>query len=186
MGEDKDSGIERIKGKALKDDAEGWVTVKGNAGTVYAEVSSKHYSVMFEVPLHKKFPSEGSETVRELAKGEAIQALEPPKEETFSPAVRVKGRALSDGSVGWITVTKENVKPWTPFYKCAKATPIHNEMLVEGATVARELEVGEKVELLEGPKVEGKQIRIKARVEKDGTIGWMSIKDSDGKRSFAP
>merc|ERR1712194_736399 len=44
--EDKDAGITRLKGKCLKDELEGWITVKGNAGTVYVEPSSKYYSVV--------------------------------------------------------------------------------------------------------------------------------------------
>jgi len=183
--EDKEAGISRVKGKALNDDKEGWITIKGNAGTVYAEASSKHYTMLAEAPLQKKFASEGAEEIRKLAKGEALQVVEGPKEESFPPAVRVKGKALSDGVVGWITLKgSENVKPWQPFYKCLKALPLHDARNAEGAKVLRELAAEEVLELMEGPVEEGKELRMKGRAEKDGLVGWATIKDSEGKRSL--
>jgi len=113
--DDKVAGITRVKGKAMKDEAEGWITIKGNAGTVYAQASSKHYTVKEDVPLHKVFASTDATVIRVLEKGEAMHALEGPKDETIPPAVRVKGRAQSDGAVGWITLKGENMRPWSPF-----------------------------------------------------------------------
>merc|ERR1711904_595177 len=37
------SGVERIKAKALKDDAVGWVTTRGNQGTTFCQESTSHY-----------------------------------------------------------------------------------------------------------------------------------------------
>eukprot|EP00418_Pyrodinium_bahamense_P041526 CAMPEP_0179209472 /NCGR_PEP_ID=MMETSP0796-20121207/104471_1 /TAXON_ID=73915 /ORGANISM="Pyrodinium bahamense, Strain pbaha01" /LENGTH=245 /DNA_ID=CAMNT_0020914431 /DNA_START=1 /DNA_END=737 /DNA_ORIENTATION=+ len=150
-----DAGITRVKGKCAKDDQEGWVTTKGNAGTVYAAASSKHYCIVQEVPLQKKFATASTEVVRVLARDEMVLAVEDPKEEAFPPEVRVRGRAISDGAVGWITVKDENVKRWSPSYKCIKATPLHESVAVEGASVVRQLEVGERAELLEGPVEQG-------------------------------
>merc|ERR1719436_1409417 len=94
--EEQDSGVTRVKGRAVQDDAVGWVTIKGNAGTVYAEASTKHYRVSKETPLQKKFASM-AETTRLLASGEVVEVLEGPKEESFPPEVRVRCRAASDG-----------------------------------------------------------------------------------------
>lgn len=183
--EQKDAGITRVKGKSLKDEQVGWITVKGNAGTVYAEASGKHFCVLRDVPLTKKFPSNNpGEEVRILLKGEAMQALEGPKEETFAPEVRVKVKTMSDGMVGWMTLKNNNVKPWTPYYKCKAAAPIHDTLTVEGAKELRQAEVGESFELMEGPTQEGKELRMKARAEKDGALGWVTIKDAEGKRFF--
>jgi len=182
---DKDAGITRVKGKAMKDEQEGWITIKGNAGTVYAEASSKHYTVTDDVALQKQFSSSDSETVRMLEKGEAMQAIEGPKEESIAPAVRVKGRALSDGAIGWITLKGENVRPWSPYFSCLKSTPMYDAVVVEGATSVRTIEVGEVVELLENAaKEEGQEQRMKVRAEKDGAIGWVTAKGSDGMKFF--
>jgi len=178
---DKDAGITRVKGKAMKDDTEGWITIKGNAGTIYAEASSKHYTVTDDVPLQKQFASADAVTVRTLEKGEALQALEGPKEEAVQPATRVKGRALSDGAIGWITLKGDNVKPWSPYYNCLKAAPMHDAQAAEGATLVRQIAEGEVVELLEGPTKEGQDPRMKVRAEKDGAIGWVTVKSKSTK-----
>jgi len=182
---DKDAGITRVKGKATKDEKEGWITIRGNAGTVYAEASSKHFTVIEDVALHKQFASADADIVRMLDKGEALLATQGPKEETVQPAVRVKGRALSDGAIGWITLKGDNVRPWSPYFNCLKSTPMHDSLIVEGATLVRQTEVGEVVELLEGPtKEDGQEPRIKVRAEKDGAVGWVTVRGSDGTKFF--
>jgi len=179
--EDKSSGILRIEGKALKDKKVGWITIKGNAGTIYADASSKHYTVVAETPLQKHFSSETSGTIRMLVVGEAIHSLEGPKEETYPPQIRMKGRLLSDDTVGWITKA-DNVRPWSPYYKCVIATPLRCSDDTE-AEVIRQLSVGETVELQEGPMEQSDgAVRMKARAEKGGAVGWVTIKTADGKK----
>lgn len=179
---DGPSGVSRVKGKCLSDGAEGWLTTKGNAGTVYAEVSAKHYTVVQEVPLQKRFQTAGAETVRALATGEVVQVLEGPKEEVSNPEVRAKVRAVLDGVVGWVSVTKPAVLPWKAIYKCLVATPLQDVAKAEGSTTIREVAVGEILELIEGPVEDGKALRLKGRSAKDGAIGWATIRDEDGKK----
>jgi len=178
---DSTASITRVKGKALTDDKEGWVTIKGNAGTVYAEASSKYYSILKETPITKAFPSESSEKVRMLEAGEPFQVMEGPKEEKFAPANRAKVSALKDGAVGWITLKGTNVRSWSPFYKCVKPIALLDACAVEGAKEIRNLAPGETIELLEGPFEEGKDLRMQGRTEKDGQVGWVTIKDGSGK-----
>jgi len=184
-----EGGVTRIRGMCMKDKSPGWVTVKGNAGTVYAEPSTRHYTVLAQVSLHKQFATDASEKVRMLEKDEAVQILEGPREEKMEAVMRLKGRASSDGSVGWITVHDKNLKPWSPFYKCSNATVIHDGFQVKAAQIVRRVEVGEVVELTEGPRPE-KEIgvmRIKARAERDGAVGWITVKGNQGTvflRSF--
>merc|ERR1712045_1068687 len=77
--QDPVSGVTRVKCKARKDGAEGWVTLKGNAGTVYAESSSKHYFVVQEVPLHTHWMGTAKNRLRMLSEGETLEVLEGPK-----------------------------------------------------------------------------------------------------------
>jgi len=181
--EEKAAGITRVKGKALKDELVGWITIKGNAGTVYAEASAKHFCVLQEVPLTKQFPSASSgEEIRKLAKGEAMQVLEGPKEESYPPQMRAKVKATGDSAVGWITVDTEIMRPWTGNYTCKVAVPLQTTLAADGAEAVRELEVGETVELLDGPSEEGGALRMRARADKDGAAGWVTIRDAEGKR----
>merc|ERR1740121_3582052 len=183
---DESSGISRVQAKTLKDDLTGWVTLKGNAGTAYAEPSTKHYCVLRDVPLTKKFPGKDpGEEVRVLAKGEAMLALEGPKQETFAAETRIKVKAVNDNQVGWVTLKTEVLKPWTPFYRCKVATPVHETISSgEGAAVVRQAVVNEVFELIDGPTTDGAELRMKIRAEKDGVVGWVTLKDGAGKRVF--
>merc|ERR1712019_302690 len=99
---DAETGIARLPGKALQDGKEGWITTRGNAGTVYAEAATKYYSVKKEVELQKKFQSD-SESSRKMDIGETFQLLEGPRDEKAVPEVRAKVRCVKDGSIGWIS-----------------------------------------------------------------------------------
>jgi len=182
--EEETASITRVKGKALKDNVVGWITLKGNAGTVFGEASTKHWCILKEVPLTKKAASATpGDEVRVLAKGEAMHVAEQ-KKEAFAPEVRIRGKSLSDGAEGWLTLKPENLKPWTPLYKCKAAAPVFETSALEAAKEIRQAAVGESFELLEGPVIEGKALRMKAKAAKDGIVGWVSIKDSEGKRFF--
>jgi hypothetical protein len=183
--EDPDTpGVIRIQGLAKKDGVKGWVTSKGNAGTIYAEQTTKYFTVTKEVDLQKAFKSVDvqAETVRTLEVGEALQITDGPKDEKVPQAVRVKVRAVSDGSVGWTSLKDGFVKPWTPMYKCLEQVALHGSRVVEDSTEPlRELLKGENVELLEGPVSEGSARKIRCCAKKDGLVGWVVL-TSDGKR----
>eukprot|EP00927_Polykrikos_kofoidii_P065794 TRINITY_DN61510_c0_g1_i1.p1 TRINITY_DN61510_c0_g1~~TRINITY_DN61510_c0_g1_i1.p1 ORF type:complete len:2086 (-),score=507.96 TRINITY_DN61510_c0_g1_i1:169-6426(-) len=182
--EDPGSKLVRAQGKALKDGKEGWISTKGNAGTIFAEVTNKYYSVLDDVQLHTAFSSEEAKVVRTLTAGEKFQVVEGPKEETVAPEERFKVCALSDRAVGWISQKGENIKAWTPYYKCLVPTSVHDACVAEGATILRESLKNEVFELLQGPVEEGKALRIKGRAVKDGIFGWVSLKDCDNQRLF--
>merc|ERR1739845_172975 len=91
-----DSKLLRVKGRCISHEKEGWVTLKGNAGTVYAEQSTKHYKVLRETSLTKTMKSAGADEIRKLEVDEALEVLEGPKDETFAPEVRVKCKAMTD------------------------------------------------------------------------------------------
>merc|ERR1719174_2520109 len=90
------TGICRVLGTAVKGGEVGWITTKGNAGTVFAEVVPKYYSVLKEVHANKA-QAEGANTIRKLDVGETFKMLEGPREEKAHPEFRIKVRA-SDGS----------------------------------------------------------------------------------------
>jgi len=183
---EEETGIMRVKGRSVADNKEGWITIEGNAGSRYAEASTKHYTVLQDTTLTKTFPSEKSTVIRQLAKDEAILLLEGPKEESFQPEVRIKGRALSDGAVGWITMTGQNVRPWSPYYTCCKEVPMRSSQSIEGAEVVRQIEVDEMLELLEGPLrvADDQALQMKGRAQNDGKVGWVTIKESTGVGYF--
>jgi len=185
--EEKAAGITRLKVRATKDEKEGWVTTAGNKGTVYVEPHSKQYSVLQGQPLTKAFRTSGRastvEEVRTLEKGEVMELTEGPKEEQHPQETRLRVRALSDGAVGWISLQGSNVKAWSPYYKVLKAGPINDSKEADSAKTLRDTVAGEGLELLEGPELQDSgAVRMKARAEKDGVVGWVVIKDAGGAR----
>eukprot|EP00930_Biecheleria_cincta_P057709 TRINITY_DN4359_c0_g2_i1.p1 TRINITY_DN4359_c0_g2~~TRINITY_DN4359_c0_g2_i1.p1 ORF type:complete len:2005 (+),score=603.41 TRINITY_DN4359_c0_g2_i1:55-6069(+) len=178
------SGVSRVKGKSCEDDKVGWITIKGNAGTVYAKASVKHYAVVKEIPLRKEKTAD-AETVRQLVEGEVLNVLEGPKSETHQPVMRVKVKASSDGAIGWVSTGASIVKRWNGNYKCSAATPLQSACKADGAELLRELAASEVLELQDGPVAEGDEMRIKVKAKKDGLIGWATLIDSTGKRLFS-
>merc|ERR1712187_239809 len=180
--EDSSTGVSRLPGKALQDGKDGWITLKGNAGTVYAEAATKYYSVKKETQLEKKFPSAGAESIRNMEVGETFQLIEGPREEKAQPETRAKVRCFSDGTVGWISKRGGLVKVWNPTYKCLDKLPMHDMKAgaaLEENKVVRELQKGESVELIEGPLEDEKDIKMKCRTVKDGLIGWVTMKAAE-------
>jgi len=181
--EDAASKVWRIEGKAVKDGKPGWITTKGSAGTVFAEATTKYYSVQIECSVQKT-PKSDAESLKTLKVGETFELLERPKEEKAAPQVRIKCRAVKDSIVGWVLGAGKTVVPWVPIYKCLKATQLQNQQAVEGAEVLAEVALGEKVELYDGPVEDGAVLRIQAKVVKDGSVGWLTLKDAEGKKIF--
>jgi len=172
-------GVERVKGKSSKDDVEGWVTVKGNAGTVYAKVNEKLYTVSKDVVLQSGFKSDSS-AIRTLTAGEAIEVNDSPKEERLVPANRAKVKVVSCGTEGWISVKPDVARPWTPNYKVIKAAKLYakNDSKED---VVRDINAGEALVFQEGPVEIDGHMWIKGSMRKDGAIGWSPIKDDSGK-----
>merc|ERR1719265_114258 len=89
-------GTMRLKGRAMSDNLEGWITVKGSAGTVFAAPSQHQALVLQETALLRSAPttaganSGASEEVCTLAKDDVVNFDETPIEEAAPPVTRVK------------------------------------------------------------------------------------------------
>jgi len=184
--EDKAAGVTRIRALCNRDKKVGWVTVQGNAGTVYAEESGRQYVAARSTPMQRGFSS-STATTRTLEAGETIEVIEGPKDEHGERVFRLKCRAVADGKTGWITQKDGNVKPWSPFYRCVAPIAMGDGFEVESAQNLRRLEPGELVELVEGPTEESVVgvLRMKCRAEKDGATGWVTIMGSKGTQFVA-
>lgn len=183
--EDDTAGCTRIKVTASKDGKEGWVTTKGNAGSLYAEQSGTIYTMTAEMPLQAGFESDSAK-VGTLKEGSSIELIKGPIEEKPDTEVRVRGRVTSSGQTGWLTLTGDNLKPWGPRYRCVHGTAINDvaDVASEAAKTLRKLEVGETVELLEGPTLEAGAgiMRLRGKADRDGVVGWISIAGNQGKQ----
>jgi len=186
IGDLKDlAGITRARGKDIKGGMEGWLTLKGNAGTVFAEPISNHYCVRRELELQKRLGATSTDTIRTLEVGETFQVFEGPTSEKVAPDAHVKVRALSDKAVGWVANRADTIKKWTPMYRCLVPSPVQD---TRGATevtkTLRELAKGEPFELLVGPVEELQELRMFGRAPSDGLTGWVTLKAENGTKHF--
>merc|ERR1712151_112338 len=125
------SGVSRVQGKATKSGAVGWITTKGNAGTIFAEVVAKNYVVQKEMELCRS--SDCSSVMRKIDIGETFKVQEGPKEEKSAPEARIKVRTATDGVEGW--VSKNGLRQWSPEYRVvANSTPLQDTRDITEAT----------------------------------------------------
>jgi len=111
---EKDKAVQRVNCRALRDGKEGWITSKGNQGTIFLE-PCKTYRVEREAPLRERV-EKSCAAVRTLEVGEVVKALGNPREErpAFRKGVRV--RSCEDGSTGWVLFfvgQNDPLRPWT-------------------------------------------------------------------------
>lgn len=179
--EDGETGVFRVHCRAVKDGAEGWVTLKGNYGTVYVQETGRQYTVVRKIPLQSGFQA-SSDEVRMIAEGEVFDVKDAAKEEQAEPVVRAQVRAVSSGAVGWVSVRPKTLRLWAPRYKCVQKAEL-KEKLEASSQVVRAVEIGETFELLDGPKEEttGGGLRFKVKASKDGVVGWIAAVDKGGK-----
>mmetsp|Transcript_122013 Transcript_122013/g.304481 ORF Transcript_122013/g.304481 Transcript_122013/m.304481 type:complete len:1901 (-) Transcript_122013:56-5758(-) len=179
--EDDKRGMSRIHVRTKLDGKEGWVTMKGNQGTAYMEQSDRHHICKVAVPLEQRFEC-GSALVRSLEAGELFEIREGPQAQVKEGASRLKGRSLSDGTVGWFNGPNDITVPWTPLYTCRQGTTLTDGLEVSTSKAVRKLEPGEQLEALDMPVVEKATglMRVRLRCERDGACGFVTVRSSQG------
>eukprot|EP00933_Yihiella_yeosuensis_P013384 TRINITY_DN1242_c0_g1_i1.p1 TRINITY_DN1242_c0_g1~~TRINITY_DN1242_c0_g1_i1.p1 ORF type:complete len:896 (+),score=237.61 TRINITY_DN1242_c0_g1_i1:3-2690(+) len=175
---DEKRQLHRVKVRSKVDSKEGWVTMKGNQGTVYVADSSQHYTCTENVPLETALSS-GSQVVRQLDQGEVFELTGEPTKEVKKGLFLARGRT-SAGVEGWFPTSR--MSRWSACQKCVHSTKLLDRADAE-AEVLREVDVGEDVEALEVPKAvsaDGKvSLYVRVRLPKDGKTGFISVKDQD-------
>lgn len=107
--EDETAGVLRVRAKAMKDGAEGWISLKGNKGTDYLVDGGFLFKVVKDTIMTAAFELDApvdknkKDPTRKLKEGELLEVREWPKLEEKSNLTRMKCKAKSDGLVGWVT-----------------------------------------------------------------------------------
>mmetsp|Transcript_40294 Transcript_40294/g.72110 ORF Transcript_40294/g.72110 Transcript_40294/m.72110 type:complete len:432 (-) Transcript_40294:122-1417(-) len=104
----------RLKVKAMKDGAEGWVTISGNQGTVFLKEGGHSFKVVKETILTESFSLDGAgskeasrrlrDEPRKLKPGELVEVRTWMMKDEKSGLMRMKCKTMTDGVVGWATV----------------------------------------------------------------------------------
>jgi len=96
------SGILRIRCRAVKDKAEGWVSIESDKGTVFLKPCSKYY--VCSKPLLMKSGEEAScPIVRSLVVGDVIEIMEYPANTV--KVEQVRARFVGSDDTGWVNRT---------------------------------------------------------------------------------
>lgn len=182
--EQTDADITRLRLKAVRDGKEGWVTLQGNQGTIFVELSKSHYVVAKKVSI-REGSSKDAHSIREMQVGEAVEALDSPKEEKPEGQTVLCARALDDGKTGWVVFSggAPPMRPWHPKYVCKAVVPITPNLAAKDADAVRNAEVGETFEAIEGPMWDQttKSRRIRCATADDGVVGWATLRGNDSE-----
>jgi len=172
----------RVKVKTRSDSKEGWVTTRGNQGTVLVEDSRLHFTCIESVDLDK-LGAESSK-VRSLEPGEHFEFSEEPTKELQKGPQVAKGRVVASASErgeGWFSITS-SVQPWTSRQQCISATSLLDAPDAD-AKVVRELQADELLVALEVPvnSTASGSLFVQVRAESDSSVGFINFVDGDGK-----
>jgi len=108
---DESVDISRIKGCAMADRATGWITVTGNAGSVFLQECTPIYKVAKETRLTASAEAT-SDSLRLLREGERLEVLEWDRKDESSGVSRLRVKAKSDGTTGWVTKANSEGVPF--------------------------------------------------------------------------
>jgi Ca2+-binding EF-hand superfamily protein len=105
--EEPDTKTLRVKAKALKDDVEGYISVKSHTGnTAFLRDGGRVYRVVKETLITDDFDLDTMEEgkSRKLKVNEQVEVKEVPKKDDKTGMLRMRCKAKSDGRVGWATI----------------------------------------------------------------------------------
>jgi len=186
-GQEEDGGdISRKRFKSVRDGKEGWVTLKGNQGTIYVELSDSHFIADQDISM-RAGASRDSPVLRTVEAGEALLAKEPPKEVRPDPKMGARARSLEDGKSGWIVFApgpRAPVKPWKAKYVCKAPVDITSSLALQEGTVAvTKAEPGQSFQVVEGPALDAisGQRRVRLARGEEGIVGWATLRTAEGK-----
>merc|ERR1712232_41108 len=105
--------VMRVHAKAMTDDLEGFITLRGNQGTHFLEEGGDVFKVVAETILTEEFEIGGGaskdaskkvkDLTRKLKVGELVEGREWARKEESSGLMRMKCRVRTDGVTGWVT-----------------------------------------------------------------------------------
>jgi hypothetical protein len=146
----KASQMQRIRGRALLDGAEGWISVKGNQGTPFLRTTLKPcYKAVVDTELECDY-DEDSGKAGMLKADDLFELLEGPKEQE-TVTMRAKVKSMPEGTEGWMTVDKKGGD--NKIYKVCSNVVITDSEDIKASKVIKKLEVDDLIILLEGPKL---------------------------------
>jgi len=153
----------------------------------FADLVQQFYTVVKGIAVTSCFELSKCKTIRKSEVDDFVEVLEGPLTDGVSGLVRIRGRCVTDNSVGWITVKGNQGTPFLkqvskPFYVCNEEVQMDQEVDGKRQPLCN-LKPDEVVELLEGPKKTTFASTLRVRVKANGETGWITSKDKKGSIS---
>merc|ERR1712217_376301 len=141
-----------------------------------------YYRVMRPIYITDTHSIEDSKQVRKMEVNEIFEVEEGPKQDASIGVDRVRGRALRDGSAGWVT-TASNMNRSAPFLvhsgrylQVSRQTHLRSSENLSEENTLRILREKELVELLDWVPGDGVlPPRLNVRAHEEGTTGWATM-----------
>jgi len=139
-----------------------------------------------DITLTDGFEIQSAKKIRKLAVGELLEATGAERDDDSLGLLRVRCRVIRDGATGWVTVKSSGGASYLeraskPYLWCAEQVKLR-VALEEDSVVARELQPGEVLELVEGPREErlGSDTRVRGVACHEEAVGWLQVSDKNG------
>lgn len=107
---DDQTDVQRVRGRAMQDGLEGWITVAGNqgsqflkAGPVFKVVKDTILTDTFEIDCSKEDTRKIKVSTRKLKPGELLELRGWAKKQEDTGLTRMKVKVKSDGAIGYVT-----------------------------------------------------------------------------------
>lgn len=145
-----------------------------------------YYKVAKETVMTKELGIKESKTIRRVEAGEVLEVHDGPMKDESVGVIRIKGRAVQDGSVGWLSMVGNNgsvfLEECTGTCKVLQEVPLTSQLDVDGASTLCWLRPGMVVEVLDfDEKLEGsEEVRMRVQVIGEPAKGWVTKTSSDG------
>ncbi|CAJ1354240.1 unnamed protein product [Effrenium voratum] len=149
---DEPGGLVRAPCRALRDNSEGWITMKGNQGTVFLErVRKPYFLCTAETPFLESCAS-SSKQIGKVSPDELLEVLEGPRLEKTAEVTRARGKATKDGKVGWVLFKDDSGRCFFELQElllCKGSVALTDNFDIGACKAIRKLEVGETLTALE-------------------------------------
>ncbi|CAJ1374702.1 unnamed protein product, partial [Effrenium voratum] len=182
---DEPGGLVRAPCRALRDNSEGWITMKGNQGTVFLErVRKPYFLCTAETPFLESCAS-SSKQIGKVSPDELLEVLEGPRLEKTAEVTRARGKATKDGKVGWVLFKDDSGRCFFELQElllCKGSVALTDNFDIGACKAIRKLEVGETLTALEEPQQDESRnmTRMKVKALSDGKEGWATSQGNQG------
>jgi len=152
-----------------------------------------HMKVVMDAVMTNTRGIASAGSLKRLEPNEVIEVMDGPLRDPAIGILRIFGKAMNDGTEGWVTVTGSQGSNYLEeggnFYRVVKETVLTGSFELDGEKASiklndksRKLKEGTILEVYEWPRKEEMTglVRMKGKVRSTGAIGWVTATGNTG------